>query len=434
MSISSPVLRYPGLGTVHVIGGAHLSKESIHAATKAVKELSPSVVLLELCPERSDMLDAKLDRPAQPLPPIQKLFTEKLWTALNPLFWVVHVPMAGFAALSDTSMGGEMRAAAAIAAKKRIPVHLIDREVSVTMFRAMAAGTEAVEDKVWRGGGSSSTNASNEQQQDAPAASETQQAEKDAAEWFSLYWGMMRGRSLSDEEFRALSMEVQAALNSMLESLEGGHARGGGGSGGSFGNNRELFGDGDVERALFHVIGDERDKVLAYQCVAAAQRVGPGATVVAVVGAAHAEGIKKEWDRICARGWPVLPQHYYLQPRGFARVPESKRALFRQEDEAAINALYDIEQPRQQIIGFCTKALAVDLAAAAAAAGCWRLAKRRGGLFFERTKMLFKAAAASSFLGSLAALSIAKYSYDGVRGLQERRLEIWEKNEAQARS
>ena len=129
-----------------------MSKESIHAATKAVKELSPSVVLLELCPERSDMLDAKLDRPAQPLPPIQKLFTEKLWTALNPLFWVVHVPMAGFAALSDTSMGGEMRAAAAIAAKKRIPVHLIDREVSVTMFRAMAAGTKAVEDKVWRGG------------------------------------------------------------------------------------------------------------------------------------------------------------------------------------------------------------------------------------------------------------------------------------------
>ena len=153
----------------------------------------------------------------------------------------------------------------------------------------------------------------------------------------------------------------------------------------------------------FHVIGDERDKVLAYQCVAAAQpaRRHRGRRR----RWAHAEGIKK-MDRICARGWPVLPQHYYLQPRGFARVPESKRALFRQEDEAAINALYDIEQPRQQIIGFCTKALAVDLAAAAAAAGCWRLAKRRGGLFFERTKMLFKAAAASSFLGSLAALSI----------------------------
>ena len=208
MSISSPVLRYPGLGTVHVIGGAHLSKESIHAATKAVKELSPSVVLLELCPERSDMLDAKLDRLAQPLLPIQKLFTEKLWTALNPLL-VVHVPMAGFAALSDTSMGGEMRAAAAIAAKKRIPVHLIDREVSVTMFRAMAAGTEAVEDKAAEGAAAAPTHlTSNNRTRPRPASAA---GRKGCGGVVQLILGD-DARAVFGRRVRALSMEVQAAL------------------------------------------------------------------------------------------------------------------------------------------------------------------------------------------------------------------------------
>ena len=357
MSLNKPVLSFPGLGTVHVIGGAHLSKESIEAATAAVRTLNPKELLIELCHERKDMLDPRLDRPAEPLPPVHRLFTERFWTAVNPLFWAVHVPMAGFAALSDTSMGGEMRAAYLLAAQRNIPVHLIDREVSITLFRALAAGAQAVESKLTGGLGrgqeedtaaaaaeattttatttTTPTEAVDPKAEGATARSqggwsggafklgedseegegleeeEAAAARTESAEWWALYWGMVRGASLSDDEFRALSARVQVAVKEMLDSLEarparaagaGGGGGGGGGvvegngssGGGSFGKRKNLFGEGDVERALFRVIGDERDRVLAFQCVAAARRVGPGEKVVAVVGAAHAEGIKAE--------------------------------------------------------------------------------------------------------------------------------------------
>ena len=81
---------------------------------------------------------------------------------------------------------------------------------------------------------------------------------------------------------------------------------------------------------------------------------------------------------------------------------------------------------QQAVLGFCAKAIGADLAGAAVAAAGWRYAKRRGGVTFERVRLAFRCAAAASLAGSLATVAVAKVSYDGVRGLQQRRLEMWE--------
>ena len=61
------------------------------------------------------MLDPKQDEPAEPLPTFASFARTSPFTVLNPLFWVLHLPMMGFEALADTPMGGEMRTAHAAA-------------------------------------------------------------------------------------------------------------------------------------------------------------------------------------------------------------------------------------------------------------------------------------------------------------------------------
>ena len=433
------VLRYPGLGTVHVVGGAHLSEDSKEAAIAAVVKLQPNEVLLELCHERQDMLDPRHDRPAEPLPPLLQLFTEKTWTALNPYFWFIHLPMAGLAALCDATMGGEMRAACHAAAVAQIPVRLIDREVSVTLLRAAAAASQALEVKITRSFvGHSNTiddkvaehlpiltkennlfpnNDSNtKRNRDRNCSRNGNDYSSEVSghvDWWKLCWGMLRGSSLTDEEFARLSVDSRNMVSDMLDSLDGQ-------------SSRNLFGKGDIEKAVFGVIGNERDKILAYQCVQAAGRVGPNGKVVAVVGAAHTAGIEDEWCRLVDRGWPVPTHNFYAQPRGMLRIPRTMREQNRTEDFALMEALYDVEEPRQQLVSSLAKFVAADFAGVVVAGGVYRYARQRGGVFFNRTRRLFRVAALASMAGTLGTLTVAKLGYDGVRSLQARRKKIWE--------
>jgi len=57
------------------------------------------------------MLDPKQDEPAEPLPPFSAFASNSPLTVVNPLFWMLHLPLMGFEALADTPMGGEMRTA-----------------------------------------------------------------------------------------------------------------------------------------------------------------------------------------------------------------------------------------------------------------------------------------------------------------------------------
>lgn len=45
------------------------------------------------------------------MPPLSEFAAENPWTVVNPLFWVLQLPLLGFEAITDTPMGGEMRTA-----------------------------------------------------------------------------------------------------------------------------------------------------------------------------------------------------------------------------------------------------------------------------------------------------------------------------------
>eukprot|EP00613_Pedinella_sp_CCMP2098_P081304 CAMPEP_0171942634 /NCGR_PEP_ID=MMETSP0993-20121228/38819_1 /TAXON_ID=483369 /ORGANISM="non described non described, Strain CCMP2098" /LENGTH=493 /DNA_ID=CAMNT_0012585099 /DNA_START=18 /DNA_END=1499 /DNA_ORIENTATION=+ len=466
-------LRGVGLATVHVVGGAHLSEESARQATDFITALRPHEVLLELCDQRRSMLDPSLDKPTPPLLPFTEFAWKNPWTVANPLFWIMQLPLLGFEALTDVPMGGEMRAAFRAAQSCGSHVYLIDRPVGITLFRAVGAAVAAADASMFGGGGdsdksSSSSSSSSSGSDDvdnsngdeeeaaersgslqvAPAVGSDSRSGLDTA--WGLYSGVVRAHDMPEEEFQELRREAKQLIQQMLETVEGG------GVSASF---------GALEGAAFHAIGFERDRLLAFECHKAATRAfqlhGTNAQVVAVVGAAHSKGMANEWRALThstpkeeGNGPPadggeaaaaaaeaavvVLPSRGEprLLPNGtLSEVDDSRRPgsfVYSESYLDSIEALYDVEEPRQKIQLFCAKALALDGAALVAGYAAFRVAKQRGG-GLERGLVLMRRASIALSVGTFAVGCAGMgLGFNGVRSLQGRRVRDHQRREAVA--
>lgn len=123
---------------VFLVGTAHVSRASCADVAAAVTSLRPSVVVLELCPERKGMLTLNARAMAK------KSLPEALgeWRAgRSSLFFAVYAWMLSAAsdALGECPPGEEFRVGAAAAEAVGARVVLGDRPVSVTIARTWAA-------------------------------------------------------------------------------------------------------------------------------------------------------------------------------------------------------------------------------------------------------------------------------------------------------
>jgi len=127
---------------VHVVGGAHVLPSSVLEVRRATKLASThprfAGVLLEMCSERSASLKALVKAPPDSPPPL----LPSLWDGIKgsgPLV-IVQLYYAAAEALLRGRIGQEQAAAARIAARHKTNVLLVDRPMTATGLRVLAAG------------------------------------------------------------------------------------------------------------------------------------------------------------------------------------------------------------------------------------------------------------------------------------------------------
>jgi pheromone shutdown-related protein TraB len=116
-----------------LVGTAHVSKKSVETVSKVIEEEKPDVVCVELC---SDRKHALLEEKKWEETDIEKVVKEG-----RIYLFLIQVLLANFQRRVGEELGvkpgSEMLEAMKKAQEKNIPVELIDRDVRVTLKRAM---------------------------------------------------------------------------------------------------------------------------------------------------------------------------------------------------------------------------------------------------------------------------------------------------------
>ncbi|EOQ87037.1 TraB family protein [Leptospira yanagawae serovar Saopaulo str. Sao Paulo = ATCC 700523] len=116
---------------VHILGTAHISKQSVDEVEKMIQDIKPDVICVELCESRMKSVEdpdylKKLD--------IFKVFKErKMWLLLSSLILSSFQKKMGN---QDIKPGDEMRKAISLGRSLRIPVVAVDREIQTTLKRS----------------------------------------------------------------------------------------------------------------------------------------------------------------------------------------------------------------------------------------------------------------------------------------------------------
>jgi pheromone shutdown-related protein TraB len=219
--------------TYYVVGTAHVSQKSVDDVRTVIDTVHPDVVCVELCKARYDALTKDSA--------FRDLDVFKVVREGKTLYLLAHLALSSYQRRIGASLGvqpgAELVTATKTAAKRNIPVELIDRDINVTLKRT------------WRNLGV----------------------------WrrLTLLWGLLGGQDGDDDgevvtEATVENLKEPKALSEMLTELG---------------------------RAVPEIKGplvDERDKYLASKM----RDAGAGKkTVVAVVGAAHVPGMREQLDQ-----------------------------------------------------------------------------------------------------------------------------------------
>lgn len=219
--------------TFYVVGTAHVSQKSVDDVRTVIDTVHPDVVCVELCKSRYDALTKDSA--------FRDLDVFKVVREGKTLYLLGHLALASYQRRIGASLGvqpgAELVTATKTAAKRDIPVELIDRDINVTLRRT------------WRNLGI----------------------------WrrMTLLWGLLAGgeEAADGEGVTAETVEnlkEPKALSEMLTEL------------------------GKAVPEIKGPLVDERDQYL----VSKMREAGEGKkTVVAVVGAAHVPGMTKQLDQ-----------------------------------------------------------------------------------------------------------------------------------------
>ncbi|MGV3666419.1 MAG: TraB/GumN family protein [Leptospira bouyouniensis] len=116
---------------VHILGTAHISKQSVEEVEKMIQSIKPDVICVELCESRMKSVEdpdylKKLD--------IFKVFKErKMWLLLSSLILSSFQKKMGN---QDIKPGDEMRKAISLGRALKKPVLAVDREIQTTLKRS----------------------------------------------------------------------------------------------------------------------------------------------------------------------------------------------------------------------------------------------------------------------------------------------------------
>ncbi|MFH1721155.1 MAG: TraB/GumN family protein [Candidatus Altiarchaeota archaeon] len=125
-----------GIGekTFYLIGTAHVSEESVNLVEETIKKIKPEAVAVELCPQRMAALDKKRKWDESEITDILKRGQTHLFLTQLMLSNIQRRIGEDF----GVKPGSEMMAAVNAARKEGIDVALVDRDVKVTLKRALA--------------------------------------------------------------------------------------------------------------------------------------------------------------------------------------------------------------------------------------------------------------------------------------------------------
>ncbi len=238
-------LRCPNGSTVHVVGTAHFSRESADDVRRTISSTKPQTVVLELCQDRQMILrysEESILREAQNM----NLLTLRSFVRRDGL--VAGITQSIFIKISahltkqlGVAPGGEFRAGYEEAQRIQAKVVLGDRLVGITFKRALAA----------------------------------------LSLWQRIRFAFLLAKSLFSD-IDITPEEVDRMRDRDMVTL--------------------LLGELDQQfPAIVETFVNERDQILAYSLMAAANSAhppyGPPVTVVGVMGIGHLRGIEANWNQ-----------------------------------------------------------------------------------------------------------------------------------------
>ena len=239
------VLQCPNGSTVYIVGTAHFSKESVEDVRKTIAKMNPNTVVLELCQDRQMILHYSEE---DILREARTMTFGKLRSFIRRDGFIAGLTQSIFLKLSaqftqqlGVAPGGEFRAGFEEAQKIGSRIVLGDRLIGITFKRALAALTL----------------------------------------WQRIQFALLLIQSMStDLEITPEEIE-NLKKRDMVTMFTG-----------------ELASD---YPALSEVFVNERDKILAYSLMMAAncahQPYGPPVTVVGIMGMGHIPGIESNWNQ-----------------------------------------------------------------------------------------------------------------------------------------
>jgi pheromone shutdown-related protein TraB len=120
---------------ISIVGTAHVSEKSIQDVTKAIEEINPDIIAVELCPARYRSLTGQEDE--KEIKISELLSGTKLYFFLVQMFLAYLQKKIG----DETGVkpGSEMLAAIEIAQKTKARIALVDRDIGVTIQRFWSA-------------------------------------------------------------------------------------------------------------------------------------------------------------------------------------------------------------------------------------------------------------------------------------------------------
>mmetsp|Transcript_21533 Transcript_21533/g.64432 ORF Transcript_21533/g.64432 Transcript_21533/m.64432 type:complete len:379 (+) Transcript_21533:150-1286(+) len=263
-------LRNPNGSVVHVLGVRPMDPTAAPKVREVIRAAVPDSVLLQLCDERVAPVwelvergavrkDGSVKRPLPALDSYSTLASDARFASAQ--WWLMGgLEGEGLAALQGTCLGAAQAAAAHEAARLRAQTHLVDRRVSCTLHRCVAAvASEALGllglPSAPPAGASDLAKALDVLLDPAtvdPAnAAEARPAARDALDVVSV--------ALASEP-AARDTRAAAAFAACAPAL-----------------------------------GDERSEILAHRCWEATNALGPGGVAVAVVGAEHVPHMAGRW-------------------------------------------------------------------------------------------------------------------------------------------
>ena len=264
----------------YLIGVSHLSDESVAQVHAITTYTRPQTLLLELCPDRLNVLHANGGRP-NILPHFNEMVTGRFQEMLSPQFWLLTLPHMRLECLIGTTEGGEMLAAMraseelAEAGSAAYPaLFAMDLPTSIIFPKLLATmwfdiGPIALAKEMYRSA-------------DLRTAPLLVDMEERFAEMNAAVADVIASEAPPSDKTRAELRDLASYCAKLGENWED-----------FFAQCRES----EVMRKVLQCLVEDRDTVLAGN-IRLAMREGSNRRCVAVVGAAHVDGVVAKFKTV----------------------------------------------------------------------------------------------------------------------------------------